>query len=204
MVALDDVDAHGDGVIVDPEPDVRELLELVDMIGVWLRGAEIGLIAVAGLQPQHLRLAADAHVHAAMVGAELILHAFQVAAGVAVEELFRMFGILAAPEHGAEDPPHALVPGQLAESFRVRHGQEFGRVGRKPDQVAVPVGEDVGDAAEPGLQPLLRGVLPVPGRDRLAHDATGDRDVLVVDVVDTQLVDLFAHRRDGGGTALLV
>src|SRR4029077_12352267 len=58
------------------------------------------------------------------------------------------------------------------------------------DVIAMTVDEQVRGRAVHELEAALGGPLPVIGRDTFADDASGDRDKLVVDVMDSQLVDL--------------
>ena len=85
MVTLNHVKAHGDGVVVNPEPDVRELLELVDVIAVGFGEAAIGPAVFALAQPHHLGLRAGPQVEPGL-GLELGVDASEVASTVGGQE----------------------------------------------------------------------------------------------------------------------
>ena len=195
VVALDHVEAHLAGVFDHPHRDRAQALELVDMVAVGLRGAAGGVAGLVLLQPHHLGLAAHAQLHA-MLLAELGMVALEVAAAVGAQEAAGLVVLLAIAEADAEHARHPLVPGQLAEGLGIGDADQLGRLGPVADILAVPVGEQVGGRAVDELEALLGGALPMVGGDALADDAAGDRDELVVDVGDAQLVDLLADLLD--------
>ena len=89
VVALDHVEAHRLAVLDHLVDDRLELAELVDVVAERLGHPVQDRLAVgAGLQPHHLRLAADSHVQAEILF-ELGVDALQVAAAVGAEELPR-------------------------------------------------------------------------------------------------------------------
>jgi len=122
----------------------------------------------------------------------------QVAARIRIEKFLGSLRVLATEENRTEHPSDALVPGQLAKCIRVRQRQQFRGVRRKADEVSFLVCKYVGDAAYPGLHTAAGQALPMLGWHRLAHDAPGDRDILVVNGVDSEFVDLFPDLRDQG------
>ena len=184
VVALDHVEPHGAAVLDDPVDDRLELGELVDVVAVRLgdaldRGGAVGI----GLEPHHFRLAPGAQGQA-RVGGELPMEPAQVAAAVRAQAGAGVHRLLPAPEQGAEDAGHLGVPGQAAEGLDVGQADQLGGLGPVADVVAVPVDEEVGRGAVDELEALGGDRGPVGGRDALAHDPSGDRDELEVDVGD--------------------
>jgi hypothetical protein len=160
-------------------------------------------LAVLRLQPEHFRLEPDPQVQSIVRLAEFGVEALEVSARVVLVVLAGETRVLEAVVERAEDAGDTLVPGELAEGVRVGQRDALHRVGIEPDQVAAKVRRHVGDAAHPRLHALARLHLPVPGRSGLAHHTAGDRDVLVVDVLDAERVDLLSHPLDHVHASLL-
>ncbi len=132
----------------------------------------------------------------AVVLLELVVDAAQVAAAIGGEEGTGIFTLLAIAEEGAEHARHALVPGQLHEGFRFGNADELGGLRAVAKILAAAVHEEVDGGAVDELEAAIGDVLPVVGRNALAHDAAGDRHELEVEVLDAERVDLLAHLLD--------
>src|SRR5438270_13145994 len=102
---------------------------------------------------------------------ELLVDDAQVAPAVRCQMSAGIDPLLAIAEAGAEDPGHALVPGQLNEGFRVGDADQFRGLRTVADVIAVAVDEEIGRRAIDELEAALRDALPMVGRDALADDA---------------------------------
>ena len=201
MVPLDDVEAHGARVLGDAQDHRPERFELIDVVAVRLGGAAGRPAGLVPLQPHHLRLAAVPQAQA-MRALELIVKNAQVAAAVGREMGARIVGFFTVAEARAEHARDPLVPRQLHERLGIGNADELGGLGPVADVLFVTIHEQVGGRAVDQLKTALADRLPVVGGDTLAHDAASDRDELIVDVLDAELVDLGAHLLDDVAAAL--
>jgi hypothetical protein len=198
VVAVAHVEAERLAVLDHVHEDRAELLELVDVVAVGLRDA-LRLLAVLGaLEPHHLGLDADEELQAQLL-LELVRDVLEVLAAVGVEQLARL-RVVAVAVH-ARDP---RIPREDRERVEVGDRGELGLLGAEPDVVAVAVGEEVrGRAVDELVAPL--GDLREEARDdALAHDATGDRDLLEEDVLDALGLDAARDLLDALAAAGLV
>ena len=195
MVALDHVETHLAPVLDDPHVDGPQALELVDVVAIGVRIAAVRVAVLILLQPHHLGLGAVAQPEAVIL-LELIVDAAQVAAAIGRQVGARILLLLAVAEQRAEHARHALVPGQLHEGLRLGHANELGRLGAVAQVLAAPIEEQVDGCAVDELEAAIGDILPMLGRDALAHDAARHRDELQVEVFDAELVDLGADLLD--------
>src|SRR5262249_14021541 len=104
--------------------------------------------------------------------------------------------LFAVSKEGAEDTPHAPVPRQLDKGLRIGYADELGSLRAITDIAAMAIQKQVSGCSIDQLEAALRDLLPVVGRNTLTDDAAGDRDKLVVDVVDAQFIDFGADLSD--------
>ncbi len=196
VVPLDHVEPHEARVLDDLQEHRAQRLELIDVVAVGLGEAAGGLAVLAAFQPHHLGLHAVAQVQPVVLFLELVVDAAKIAAAVRGQIRARIFNLLAVPEAGAVHAGHALVPRKLAEGFRIGDANELGRLRAVTDVVAVAINKQISGGAIDQLESPLGGALPVIRGNTLADDASGNGNELVVDVVDTERVDLLAHFLD--------
>ena len=199
VVALDHVEAHRARVLDGAQIHRAQALELVDVVAVRIREAAVGLAVRAALEPHHLRLGAVTQVQPVVLGLELLVDSAQVAAAVRSQERAGVLALLAVAEQRAPQPGHALVPGELAERFRLRYADELLVLRAVAEILAVPVEEEVDGCAVDELEAPLGNALPMVGGNSLAADATRDRHELQVQVLDAELIDLRSDLPDHVG-----
>jgi hypothetical protein len=189
VVALDHVDPHRGRVVDDAVDEGLQLGELVDVVTERLRHPlDRGRAVRVLLQPHHLGLGSRPEVEAGR-GLEVGLDPLEVRPAVGGQERPRVLPLLTVAEAGAPHARGLRVPGERHERLGLRNADELGRLGPVADVVAVAVGEEVRRRPVDELEALRGHRLPVPGRDALPHDPAGDRDELVVDVLDPLGVD---------------
>ncbi len=197
MVTLDHVQAHRFAVLHHLVDDRLQLRELVDVVAVRLglafhRRRSVGI----RLEPHHLGLGTGPKVQAGLRG-EVVVYPLQVPAAVGGEVCTAVDLFLSPPEERAEHPGRLAIPRQYTERLDVSKTDQLAGLRAVADVVPVPVDEQVRGGAVDELEPLTGDVLPMLGRDALAHDPTRDGDELVVHVGDALGVDLLANLRDG-------
>ena len=196
VITPDHVEPHRLAVLDHPVDERLELGELVDVVAEGLGHAlDGGRAVVVELEPHHLGLGAGAQVETRLL-LEVGLDPLEVAAAVGGQKGARVLSLLPVSEAGTPDPSRLRVPGQRRERVGLRHADELRGLGAVADVVSVAVGEEVGRRAVDELEAFLAEGLPVVGRDALAHDPSGDRRELVVDVRDSLGLDARADILD--------
>ena len=127
---------------------------------------------------------------------ELFVDDAEVAAAIRAQMTARILALFAVPEAGAEDACDALVPGQLHEGLRVGQADQLRRFRAIADIVLAAIDEEIGGRPVDELEALFRNCFPMVGGNALADNAAGDRNELIVDVFDTECVDLGAYLFD--------
>ena len=189
MVALDHLESHGLAVLDHLVDDRLQLCELVDVIAVGLGHALDGGFAVGvGLEPHHFGLAASSQVQS-VLGLEVCVDPLQVATAVGGEEGAAVYFFLAAPEQRAPNTGRLGIPRQRHERLGLADADELAGLGAVADVVAVTVDEEVRGGAIDKLKALARNHPEVLGGNPLAHDPTGHRDELAVQVPDAVRFD---------------
>ena len=202
VIALNHVEPHRVAVLDHLVNQRLKLRELVDVVAVGLRHALDRRAAVrVQLEPHHLGLGAGSQVQSGLL-LELRLDALEVPATVGREEGGRLLPLLAVAEADAPDASGLRVPGKRHERLRLGNEDQLGGFRAVADVVRVAVGEEVRGRPVDELEPLRGHGLPVLRRYALAHDPAGDRDELVVDVLDSLGVDAPAHVTDQLVTAV--
>src|SRR6185295_2594000 len=109
--------------------------------------------------------------------------AAQVATAVGREIAPGVVALLAVAEERAPHAGDALVPGKLHEGLGLGNANELGGLGTVAQIFAAAIEEEVDGRSVDELEAPVGHVLPMVGRDALAHDAPGDRDELQIEIV---------------------
>ena len=196
VIALNHVEPHGLGVFDGLHEGRAQLLELIDVVAIRLGDATVRPAILAAFQPHHLGLGTVAQVQTLVLLLEGVVENAQVAAAIRGQMAAGILPLLTIAKAGAENSGDALVPGKLTEGFRIGNAHQLRGLGSVTDVAAVAVQVQVCRRAIDQLKPALGDAFPMIRGYALADDTPGNRDELIVNVGDAELVDLLAHLPD--------
>ena len=201
VIALDHVESHGAAIVDHLHVDRSEAFELIDVVAIGLREAISRFSVLVELKPHHLGFGAHAKLQPVVLFLELFVQPAKIATAVRCQIATRVLALLAVSKQRAIESADALFPGQLHEGFRFGNADQFRCLRAVSEVSTCTVGEKIDGRAIDQLKSFLSNGFPMIRRDPLAHDLSGDRHELQVQIVDSAFINQLPDLLDLVGPA---